>query len=317
MISIRSKHLNVVYRYVTIAEDSINWSHMKRGWAYIAFVSVLIAAAVLLRYFDPFFVRALRLIAFDGYQRLHPEQYDPNLPVRIVDIDEQSLSKIGQWPWPRTTIANLVEDLASWSSAVVGFDVLFAEPDRASAEEIAKRLPAPQASALLAAAEGKPDDRCLPLHSKQTPSVLSVSLVQGQARRSSQKLALPSGQDPRPFILNFDVVSKNLPSLDAAHGIGAFLTPDRDQIVGALRYLPHGETFGPSLAPKRFGSPKARSYLLKASNASGETCVWKPHRPQSHPIGKIEVPTDSGSVYSNSRTTIPHIHPGLVYLPET
>jgi adenylate cyclase len=43
----------------------------------------------------------LRLIAFDYYQRLDPQPYDPNLPVRIVDIDEKSLAMFGQWPWPR------------------------------------------------------------------------------------------------------------------------------------------------------------------------------------------------------------------------
>ena len=60
-------------------------SAMKRHAArlfYISFVFALIGGAVLLRYVDPFFVRALRLIAFDNFQRLDPEPYDPNLPIR-------------------------------------------------------------------------------------------------------------------------------------------------------------------------------------------------------------------------------------------
>ena len=44
---------------------------------YISFVFALIGGAILLRYSDPFFVRALRLIAFDHFQRLDPEPYDP------------------------------------------------------------------------------------------------------------------------------------------------------------------------------------------------------------------------------------------------
>ena len=48
---------------------------------YIAIVSTIIGGALLLRYADPFFVRALRLAAFDVYQRLDPASYDPNLPV--------------------------------------------------------------------------------------------------------------------------------------------------------------------------------------------------------------------------------------------
>ena len=108
---------------------------------YISFVFALIGGAILLRYADPFFVRALRLIAFDNFQRLDPEPYDPNLPIRIVDIDEKSLSMIGQWPWPRTTVRDLLLALTSKGAAVVAFDVLFAEPDRTSLEAIVKQLP--------------------------------------------------------------------------------------------------------------------------------------------------------------------------------
>jgi adenylate cyclase len=91
----------------------------------------------------------LRLLSFDWYQRLHPESYDAESPVRIVDIDESSLARIGQWPWPRTVMRDLLVELTSKGAAAVGFNVLFVEPDRTSLEEIAKRLPAAQASFLL------------------------------------------------------------------------------------------------------------------------------------------------------------------------
>src|SRR6516225_4787703 len=125
---------------------------------YLLFVFALIAGAVLLRYADPFFVRALRLIAFDNFQRLDPAPYDPNLPVRIVDIDEKSLSLIGQWPWPRTIVRDLLLGLASKGAAVVAFDVLFAEPDRTSIEAIVKQLPPREAAAITAAMAGKPSN---------------------------------------------------------------------------------------------------------------------------------------------------------------
>jgi adenylate cyclase len=91
----------------------------------------------------------LRLLSFDWYQRLHPESYDAKSPVRIVDIDESSLARIGQWPRPRTVMRDLLVELTSKGAAAVGFNVLFVEPDRTSLEEIAKRLPAAQASLLL------------------------------------------------------------------------------------------------------------------------------------------------------------------------
>src|SRR5690242_18535845 len=99
---------------------------------YISLILALIGGALLLRYMDPFFVHALRLAAFDSFQRLAPEPYDPNLPIRIVDIDEKSLATIGQWPWPRTTVRDLLLALTSKGAAAVAFDVLFAEPDRTS-----------------------------------------------------------------------------------------------------------------------------------------------------------------------------------------
>jgi len=291
---------------------------MKRGWTYIALVSVLIAAAISLRLFDPFFVRALRLIAFDAYQRLHPEQYDPNLPIRIVDIDEQSLSKIGQWPWPRTTVADLLLALASKGAAVVGFDILFAEPDRTSAEEIAKRLPATQGFALFAAIKGEPtNDETFAAALKKAPSVLSVSLGPGGSNTPFKAKAgfAVAGQDPRPFIINFPGVTKNLPSLDdAAHGIGAFnWTPDRDQIVRRVALIYRmGETLVPSLAAETLRvAQQAGSYTLKASNASGETAFGQSTGLNHIRIGKVEVPTDnSGSVYLKFR----HYNP-KAYIP--
>ena len=51
----------------------------------------------------------------------------------IVDIDEKSLGEIGQWPWPRNRLAELMDDLfARQKVALVGFDVVFAEPDESS-----------------------------------------------------------------------------------------------------------------------------------------------------------------------------------------
>ena len=43
----------------------------------------------------------LRALVFDQYQRVAPREYQP-VPVKIVDIDDESLARAGQWPWPRT-----------------------------------------------------------------------------------------------------------------------------------------------------------------------------------------------------------------------
>jgi adenylate cyclase len=56
------------------------------------------------------------------------EAADPR--VVIVDIDERSLAAVGQWPWPREVVGRLVEQLGQYQVAVIGFDIVFAEPER-------------------------------------------------------------------------------------------------------------------------------------------------------------------------------------------
>ena len=91
----------------------------------------LLAALVALRIWDPEPLQSLRARTFDFYQVLKPR--DAKLrPAVIVDIDEASLAEFGQWPWPRTLLADLVTKLTKLGSAAIAFDIIFAEPDRMS-----------------------------------------------------------------------------------------------------------------------------------------------------------------------------------------
>src|SRR5712675_773811 len=90
---------------------------------------LLLLALVPLRILDPPPLEEIRLRTFDFYQTLRPRQTTAR-PVTIVDIDESSLKEIGQWPWPRTIMAQLVDKLHAAGAAVIAFDVLFSEPDR-------------------------------------------------------------------------------------------------------------------------------------------------------------------------------------------
>jgi adenylate cyclase len=78
---------------------------------------------------DPAPVEELRVRTFDTFQLIDPRVKTAR-PVTIVDIDEKSLAKLGQWPWPRTRIADLVTNLTRLGAVVIAFDIVFAEPDR-------------------------------------------------------------------------------------------------------------------------------------------------------------------------------------------
>src|SRR4051794_16104573 len=102
---------------------------MNKAWG-IAIPGLLLVGATLLRVADPAPIQAVRNLTFDNFQRLAPRVYNPDLPVRIADIDEKSLNEFGQWPWSRTVLAKMVNRLHELGAAVIAFDVLLSEPDR-------------------------------------------------------------------------------------------------------------------------------------------------------------------------------------------
>src|ERR1051325_4396045 len=97
-------------------------------WLQPAIALLVLAAAVALRLLDYPILSDFRSLMFDQYQRVTPRPYSPDLPVRIVDIDDESLAQLGQWPWPRTLFAQLLERLRKQGVAAIGLDMVFAEP---------------------------------------------------------------------------------------------------------------------------------------------------------------------------------------------
>jgi adenylate cyclase len=93
---------------------------------------VVLAAAIAVKAANPAMFESLQLRTFDTFQQLKPRHQDAPLPVTIVDLDEKSLATLGQWPWPRTLVADLVDRLMAEGVAAIAFDIVFAEPDRLS-----------------------------------------------------------------------------------------------------------------------------------------------------------------------------------------
>nr|WP_321404647.1 CHASE2 domain-containing protein [uncultured Desulfobacter sp.] len=60
--------------------------------------------------------------------------------ITIIDIDETSLSAVGQWPWPRYLVAKLIKELSGNHPAAMGLDILFPEPDRNSLKNIQQQF---------------------------------------------------------------------------------------------------------------------------------------------------------------------------------
>src|SRR5437763_7231138 len=99
----------------------------------------ILAAAFIAWFAEPATLAQYRLNVFDEYLRLKPREYEPT-PVRIIDIDDASLQRFGQWPWPRTLLAQLVDRLNEMGAAVIASDILFIDPDRTTPSRIIENM---------------------------------------------------------------------------------------------------------------------------------------------------------------------------------
>ena len=115
---------------------------LKLSFRLIVTLLSIIAAIILggVRIIDPQIVEVMRLKYFDQLQKKYPRSTDGQTYSVIVDIDEASLREIGQWPWPRTVLADLFQKSKESGMLVLGLDVLFAEKDRTSPSLIARDL---------------------------------------------------------------------------------------------------------------------------------------------------------------------------------
>src|SRR4051794_29698137 len=224
------------------------------------------------------FVDRIREIVFDTYQTLSPRHYDPSLPVRIVALDEKSLRRIGQWPWPRDTIARLTEVLTKAGAAAIAFDIVFGEADQNSPDQLIRRLPqSPERDALervLQRKEGSHDE-VLATAIANGPVVLGYIGSDTGAPIQAKAGFASAGDDPKPWLPRFDGAVVPIPPLLAATpGLGAVnWIPDGDSVIRKVpTVITAGGALGPSLSLEALRLAQgAGTIVIRASNASGET----------------------------------------------
>lgn len=135
------------------------------------------AGALALRVVDPAPIQTLRNLVFDTYQRWEPRIYQ-DVGIRIIDLDDESLARIGQWPWPRTEVARLLDRLREFGTAAVALDIVFAEPDRTSPKNIVPIWQETTSQPLSDLTAALPDhDELLAQQIGRMPTVLGAILV--------------------------------------------------------------------------------------------------------------------------------------------
>ena len=165
------------------------------------------------------------------------------MPVAILDIDDASIEELGQWPWPRTRIAEMVTLAMQDGAVVVGFDIVFSEPDRLSPPQIVRDNP--DLPPDLAKGFGLlPDnDQLLAQAFSRARVIVGQATVRSAVGSRPVKREIEDftpaliGSDPKPYLLRFPDILPNLAILEnAAAGRGMFSTrPDPD---GVYRRVP-------------------------------------------------------------------------------
>jgi adenylate cyclase len=259
----------------------------------------LVACLIPLRIWDPHLLEELRLRSFDLYQNIKP-RVSTIRPVVIVDIDEDSVNAFGQWPWPRSLLADLLTRLYEMDSVAVGFDVVFAEPDRASPSEAVKNFRNLD--------EGT---RELLAHLPSNDDIFAQAIehgkvVLGQSGTNTINVRWPGkrpetsfatvGPDPRPFLFGFPYLLRNLPALEqVAAGRGLFsIQPERDGIVRRVPIVMTAEDkIVPALTLDMLRVLTGSSTILVRSDQAGVHTVAVPG---------LELPTDqNGRIWIHYR----------------
>jgi adenylate cyclase len=293
-----------------------------RRYARIAGLAALLAFLVAALLFDGVAMR-LSALVFDGYQRMKPREA-AGAPVTIVDIDEASLKTVGQWPWPRWRLAEIVDRLGRMGAAVTAFDVLFAEPDRMSFGNAAAALRAAGATVVLPDdAEARDSDAIFAAAIARNAVVAGFVLVEAPAvppPRPKAGFAF-AGADPRPILPSYPGHIANQPAIDAAAaGLGYFsFTPGEDGIVRRIPLVARShDALLPALGLEALRVAQgAGSIVLRTAGASGETATGRP-AVTAVKVGAFEVPTmRDGSlwIYYSDRPSVQRI-PAAALLEE-
>jgi adenylate cyclase len=280
---------------------------LRRGLVYLLPL-IALAIAATARIAAPDLLDRLMLTTFDLYQRIDPR--DPgDAPITIVDIDEASLKHHGQWPWPRSLVAEMLEKLRDAGVAVVGFDIDFAEPDRTSPKLLLARLaregPVADDATKLLSALPDPDER-LAAVIRSVPTVTGFILdYRSDNPPPVAKAGFAfAGDDPLRFVDKFPAAITNLPEFEAAAAGNGFLNEhvDWDQIVRRVPLVMRlGAKPVPSLAAEVLRiAVGAHSYVGRAAGANTEKSFGAATGLTSIKIGPLVIPTDAAgrvSVY--------------------
>lgn len=223
---------------------------LKKG-RFAAFISLLIALFV--QYSDPSFLKNFRHRVFDIYQQSQPRLSVQSRNVTVIDIDERSLLEFGQWPWPRHLLAKLVDNANEMGAKVVGFDMLFAEKDRLSPENIIEAFPNFPKNVIQDLETRQSFDTLFAKAIGRHQVILGIAISDDPDGANNYGYSntanfVTIGANPAPYLREYPALIGNIPKLDDAAAGRGMISLDQD-FDGIVRRIPLANRIGTKLLP--------------------------------------------------------------------
>ncbi len=214
---------------------------------------LFLIAALLLQIYDPPVLANFRDRVFDFYQQSLPRVANEPRPVAVIDIDENSLLNLGQWPWPRSYLAQLVANAMEKGAVVIGFDMLFAEADRLSPDKMSESVGGLSEEVKQTLAQLPSYDSIFADEINKGRVVLGISVSAESKGANNYGLdRIPSfaalGQDPKPHLSKFPSLIGNIDELDMAAAGRGMVSLDQD-FDGIVRRVPLANLVGDRIIP--------------------------------------------------------------------
>jgi adenylate cyclase len=263
--------------------------------------------------------QAFRLTAlvFDTYQVMKPrDATDP--PVAVIDIDEVSIGKLGQWPWSRGTVAEMVTKASGLGAAAIGFDIVFSEPDRTAPARLVEAMRRQGIAIDIGVDLPDPD-------AQLADAVASNAVALGIALSNETTAPAPEpkagfsflGPDPRARLLPYSGALSNLSALtERATAMGYFsFPPTPDNIIRTFPLVSmSGDQLYPALSIEALRIAQQEGSFILRSAGTEDGSAFTDLR-----VGALDVPLSADGeiwIYYSGLPNMPVISAADLFDPE-
>lgn len=236
------------------------------------YLSVIFLFLIIIKFTNPTIVQKISFINYDFYQKVFNRGQVKD--VTIVDIDEKSIAKVGQFPWRRDIYSIILKNLNQHNPKAIAFDIVFSEEDKQNPKDLLLQLQ--KESNELIDIEVADTNKIFVDSIKKSKIILPIlgepkdNFVKNDSEPKVR--IVTKGENPKNFIYKFKNKIISLEEIsNAASGIGSIsLIPNIDGIIRNVPVLYNIDNrIWPSLALETVRVATDQKNLLVKSNKNG------------------------------------------------